>query len=111
MDKIAAYHVVLRKHPLWESDYQEKEAGIAAVRAAGSALGRGANTAYKAVGGPDFVGGVSDAVNLSRGALKAPGPLGQRLFNAGVGVRVGANRAANTPMGMAISNQVLPVGM
>jgi hypothetical protein len=108
MDKIAAYDTVLRRHPLWETDYQEKEAGIAAVRAAGSALKGGANTAYKAVGGPQFTGAITDTVKSGRWALKAPGPLGPRLANAVTGARVNAYQAANTPIGSFLKGSILP---
>ena len=114
MDKIAAYNVALRRHPLWEADYQEKEAGLNAVlnaaRGGANAVARGANTAYKAVGGPQFTGAITDTVNTGRAALQSPGPIGPRLANAVTTARVNAYGAANTPLGKALTDLVMPPG-
>jgi hypothetical protein len=105
MNKIAAYDTVLRRHPLWEADYQEKEAGL---NAALNAAKGGVNAAYKAVGGRQFTGAITDTVKGGRAALRSPGPLGSRLANAVTGARVNAYQAANTPIGSFLKGNILP---
>lgn len=105
MNKIAAYDAVLRRHPLWEADYQEKEAGL---NAALNAAKGGVSAAYKAVGGRQFTGAVTDTIKGGRAALQSPGPIGGRLANAVTHARINAHSAANTPIGSFLKGNILP---
>jgi hypothetical protein len=92
MNKIAAYNMVLRRHPLWETEYQEKEAGIAAL---------GLNTAARGIGSAAkaFMAGSRGAPTASIGLLQ-----GVR----GAAQSGGIHAAFNTPIGQFARQIALP---
>jgi len=90
MDKIAAYETVLRRHPLWEAEYQEKEAGIAALGLGAAAKGfRSAGQAF-----------------MARPAATGIAGLYQRAGNAAASG--GVQRAMSTPVGQLAKGLVMP---